>query len=100
MGDAQHKLGRAYMAACSRSQHHNSCTKCLTWAITQADCGCHVERLEVLGLAGCGCNSSLLGAKDSIDGGGLAYIGVPHEADHKAAGGVLPVCNMKTVNML
>ncbi len=43
----------------------------------------HVERLEVLGLAGRGRHRRLLLAKDGVDGGGLADVGVAHQPDHQ-----------------
>jgi len=64
--------------------------QCLTWAVTEAYGGRHIQRLEVLGLAGCCCHGCLLGPKDGIDGGGLAHIGVANQPNHQAPAGVLP----------
>mmetsp|Transcript_27163 Transcript_27163/g.69135 ORF Transcript_27163/g.69135 Transcript_27163/m.69135 type:complete len:511 (+) Transcript_27163:2798-4330(+) len=55
-----------------------------TRAVAQAQRGADVERLEVLGLAGRGRHRGLLGAKQRVDGGRLADVGVAHQAHHDA----------------
>lgn len=98
--DVKHVLAPAarntagpYKTAGQSQAMHNPTSKRqngLTWAITEADSGRHIKRLEVLGLARRWCYCCLLGAKDGIDGRGFADIGVAHQANHQAPVGVLP----------
>ena len=44
----------------------------------------HIQRLEVLGFAGCWGHGGLLGSKEGVDCGGLAHIGVASQANHEA----------------
>lgn len=56
----------------------------LTRTVTEAEGGRHVECLEVLSLPGGRSDRSLFASKQSIDGGGLPYVGVAHQAYHHA----------------
>lgn len=58
-----------------------------TRAVAERDLGREVERLEVLGLSRGGRDRDALGAEESVDGGRLADVRVPDEADDELGRG-------------